>query len=107
MTKIRAEKIERIAKRLPGLKVTGSQSGKLLVVGWGSTFGSINTAVTELIEEGEEQVGFVHFNYINPLPENTGEVLEKFDKILVCELNNGQFVNYLRSKFPGYQLPAV
>ncbi len=103
MTKIRAEKIERIAKRLPGLKVTGSQSGKLLVVGWGSTFGSINTAVTELIEEGEEQVGFVHFNYINPLPENTGEVLEKFDKILVCELNNGQFVNYLRTKFPGYQ----
>jgi 2-oxoglutarate/2-oxoacid ferredoxin oxidoreductase subunit alpha len=103
MTKIRAEKIERIAKRLPGVKVSGSQSGKLLVVGWGSTFGSINTAITELIEEGEEQVGFAHFNYINPLPENTSEVLGKFDKILVCELNNGQFVNYLRSKFPGYQ----
>jgi 2-oxoglutarate/2-oxoacid ferredoxin oxidoreductase subunit alpha len=103
MTKVRAEKIERIAGRLPRLKVSGSQSGKLLVVGWGSTYGSINTAVTELIEEGEEQVGYTHFNYINPLPENTGEVLSKFEKILVCELNNGQFVNYLKTRFPEHQ----
>lgn len=99
MTKIRAEKIERIAGKLPHQKVTGAQSGKLLVVGWGSTHGAINTAVTELLEEGEEHIGFTHFNYIHPLPENTEEVFGNFDRILVCELNNGQFATYLRSKF--------
>lgn len=103
MTKIRAEKIKRITKKIPRLKVTGAQSGKLLVVGWGSTFGSINTAVTDLIDYGEEDLGFAHFNYINPLPENTAEIFKNFDQILVCELNNGQFVNYLRSNFPEFQ----
>jgi len=103
MTKIREEKIQRIAKRLPLLNVTGAQSGNLLVVGWGSTHGAINTAVMEMMEDGEEQVGFAHFNYINPLPSNTEQVLSKFDKILVCEINNGQFVNYLKTKFPQFQ----
>jgi 2-oxoglutarate ferredoxin oxidoreductase subunit alpha len=102
MTKVRAEKIERIAKRIPMLSITGAPSGKLLVVGWGSTHGAINTAVTELLEDGEEEVGFTHFNYINPLPENCEEVFSKFEQILVCELNNGQFVNYLRSKLPQF-----
>ncbi len=103
MTKVRAEKIERIANRLPHLSVSGAQAGRVLVVGWGSTHGAINTAVTEMIEDGEENIGFAHFNYINPLPVNTEQVLSKFDQILVCELNNGQFVNYLRSKFPQFQ----
>lgn len=100
MTKIREDKIERIAKRLPKQTVHGAKSGKLLVVGWGSTYGAINTAVTELMENGEEDIAFTHFNYIKPLPENTEEILSKYDQILVCELNNGQFVHYLRSKFP-------
>lgn len=103
MTKIRAEKIERIASRLPKLSVSGAQSGKLLVVGWGSTHGAINTAVRELLEDGEEDVGFAQFNYINPLPVNTSEILGKYEQILVCELNNGQFVNYLKSKFPEFK----
>jgi len=102
MTLIREEKIERITKKLPKQKVIGAQSGKLLVVGWGSTHGAINMAVSELLEDGEDNVGFTHFNYIKPLPENTEEILSKFDRILVCELNNGQFVNYLRSKFPKF-----
>lgn len=102
MTKIRAEKIARIAKKLPALETIGAQSGKILVVGWGSTHGAINTAVTELLEEGEKDVGFAHFNYINPLPVNTKESFEKYDHILVCELNNGQFVNYLKSQFPQF-----
>ncbi|MDZ7717651.1 MAG: 2-oxoacid:acceptor oxidoreductase subunit alpha [Balneolaceae bacterium] len=102
MTKIREEKIQRIAKKLPKQKVIGADSGKLLIVGWGSTYGAINTAVTELIENGEEDIGFTHFNYINPLPENTEEILGNYDQILVCEVNNGQFVNYLRSKFYQY-----
>ncbi len=103
MTKVRAEKIERIANRLPHLSVSGAQAGRVLVVGWGSTHGAINTAVTEMIEDGEENIGFAHFNYINPLPVNTEQVLSKFDQILVCELNNGQFVNYLKSKFPQFR----
>ncbi|TVR15257.1 MAG: 2-oxoacid:acceptor oxidoreductase subunit alpha [Balneolaceae bacterium] len=102
MTKIREEKIDRIAKRLPAQEVKGPKSGRLLVVGWGSTHGAINTAVTELIEEGETDVAFTHFNYIKPLPENTEEILASYDQILVCELNNGQFVHYLRSKFPDF-----
>ncbi len=102
MTKIREEKIARIAKKLPKQRVVGAQSGKLLVVGWGSTHGAINTAVTELLEEGEENIGFTHFNYINPLPENTEETFSRFDKVLVCELNNGQFANYLKTKFPQF-----
>ncbi len=102
MTKLREEKIDRIAKRLPKQKVIGTESGKLLVVGWGSTHGAINTAVTELMEDGEEDIAFTHFNYIKPLPENTEEVFSNYDQILVCELNNGQFVHYLRSKFPDH-----
>lgn len=102
MTKIREEKIDRIAARLPKQEVHGAETGKLLVVGWGSTFGAINTAVTELMENGEEDLAFTHFNYIKPLPENTEEILSRYDEILVCELNNGQFVHYLRSKFPDF-----
>ena len=102
MTKIREEKIQRIAKKLPKQKVVGAKSGKLLVVGWGSTHGAINTAVTELMEDGETDIAFTHFNYINPLPENTEEIFESYDQILVCELNNGQFVTYLKSKFPQF-----
>lgn len=102
MTKIREEKIERISRRLPDQKVVGAQHGKLLVVGWGSTFGAINTAVTELLDEGEGDIGFTHFNYINPLPKNTAAIFDAFDEILVCELNNGQFINYLKTKHPGF-----
>lgn len=102
MTKLREEKIDRLAKKLPKQEVVGAKSGKLLVVGWGSTYGAINTAVTELMEDGEEDIAFTHFNYIKPLPENTEEIFEKYDQILVCELNNGQFVHYLRSIFPHF-----
>lgn len=102
MTKIRAEKIGRIAKKIPSLKTIGAHRGKLLVVGWGSTHGAINTAVTELLEAGEEDIGFAHFNYINPLPLNTEELFGNYENILVCELNNGQFVNYLRSQYPQF-----
>ena len=102
MTKVRAEKIQLIAAKLPEQKIVGAQKGKLLVVGWGSTHGAINTAVTELLEDGEENIGFTHFNYIHPLPKNTEELFSKFDQILVCELNNGQFANYLKTNFPKF-----
>ncbi len=102
MTKIREEKIQRIAKKLPDQTVLGAESGRLLVVGWGSTHGALNTSITEMIEDGEKDVGFTHFNYINPLPQNTEELFSRYEEILVCELNNGQFVNYLRTKFPQF-----
>ena len=94
----RAEKVERIARDLPALEMlNGPASGKLLVVGWGGTYGHILTAVREI----GEAASYVHFDYINPLPANTAEVFSQFEKILVCELNSGQFADYLRAKFPG------
>ena len=94
----RAEKVERISRDLPALQILiGPASGKLLVVGWGGTYGHILSAVHEI----GDAVSYVHFDYINPLPANTEEVFSQFEKILVCELNSGQFADYLRAKFPG------
>ena len=99
MVRERAEKVARIVSDLPLLKVRGPLSGKLLVVGWGGTYGHLASAVHDLQEEGVD-VSYTHFDYINPLPSNTGEVLSAFSKILVCELNSGQFASYLRAQFP-------
>ena len=98
MVRERAEKVARIARDLPKLQVVhGPEQGKLLVVGWGGTFGHILTAV----EEVGDAVSFAHFDFINPLPANTEEVFSRFEKILVCELNSGQFAAYLRAELPG------
>ncbi len=70
------------------------------MIGWGGTFGHIYTAMEELNASGNK-VAMVHFNYINPLPKNTAEILTRFSKTVVCELNNGQFAGYLRSKIAG------
>ena len=102
MVRERMEKVQRVANYIPELKVDGSQSGKLLVVGWGGTYGHLLSAVQEVRAEGMD-VSFAHFDYILPLPKNTAEVLEKFDRILVCELNSGQFVNYLRGVMPQFK----
>lgn len=98
----RAEKIARVANFIPNVEVVGKQSGDTLIVGWGGTYGHLYTAVKELNAQGKS-VGFAHFDYINPLPKNTEEVLSKFNKIIVCELNSGQFVDYLRAKFPQFK----
>ena len=99
MVRERAEKVQKIADVIPKLKVEGPESGNLLVVGWGGTFGHILSAVNELRAEGKEG-SQAHFDYIFPVPRNTGEVFGRFRKILVCELNSGQFANYLRTLFP-------
>lgn len=101
MVRERAEKVERVAAFIPSLEVSGPKNGKTLVVGWGGTYGHIITAVSELEKEGLD-VSFAHFNYINPLPANTAEVFSNFSEILVCELNNGQFAGYLRTKLPQF-----
>jgi len=101
MTMVRAEKIKKVQNYIPELKTEFAEEGDLLVVGWGGTYGSLHSAVKQFNEEGYKNVGLAHFNYINPLPKNTEEVLRKFKKIIVCELNNGQFVNILKMNFDG------
>jgi 2-oxoglutarate ferredoxin oxidoreductase subunit alpha len=95
MVQERAEKVARVAQFIPELKVVGPDHGKLLLVGWGGTFGHLYTALEEL-KAKKINVSLAHFDFINPLPKNTAEVFGKFKKILVCELNNGQFAGYLR-----------
>ena len=98
----RAEKVARIARDIPALEIIGPASGSLLLVGWGGTYGHLSSAVQELKEEGVE-VSYAHFDYINPLPANTEEVFSHFGKILVCELNSGQFAAYLRGIYPQFE----
>lgn len=101
MTDLREAKVAKIADYIPEQEIYGNENGgEVLVVGWGGTYGHLYSAVKELREEGKD-VSLAHFNYINPLPKNTLDVLTKFKKIIVCELNLGQFANYLRSKCPG------
>jgi 2-oxoglutarate/2-oxoacid ferredoxin oxidoreductase subunit alpha len=97
MVKLRAEKVEKIADVIPDLEVYGAASGDVLVVGWGGSFGHLITAVRELQAEGHK-VSLVNFNYINPMPKNVKDVFRQFKKIVVCELNLGQFADYLRIK---------
>ena len=103
MTDIRQEKVNRVANYIPEQTVEGAQNGKLLVVGWGGTFGSMQSAFSIM---DSDEIGFTHFNYINPLPKNTGDLFNNFETILVCELNNGQFINYLKANFPNNNFKA-
>ena len=102
MTNIRAEKVKRVENYIPDLKPEFDQEGDLLVVGWGGTYGSLHSAVRLLNHEGFK-VGHTHFNYINPMPKNTAEVFSKFKKIIVCELNKGQFSFILKGKFHQFE----
>mgnify|MGYP006288664007 CR=1 FL=1 len=101
MVEIRQEKVDRVANFIPQQEIIGEKEGDLLVIGWGGTYGALVTAVQELQEEGYS-ISLTQFNYINPLPKNTEEVLKGFKQRIVCELNLGQFANYLRSKFTTY-----
>jgi 2-oxoglutarate ferredoxin oxidoreductase subunit alpha len=102
MTITRTEKIARVANFIPPQQVIGSLQGDLLVVGWGGTYGALYTAVIELQEE-DKSISLAQFNYINPLPLNVAGIFGKFNKIIVCELNLGQFATYLRSQLPDYK----
>lgn len=99
MTKLRQEKVDLVANYIPEQKLdNGKEKGKVLVLGWGSTYGSIKTAVNECIAAGIE-VSHAHVKYMNPLPKNLGAILKNFDKVLVPEINNGQFSKVIRDKF--------
>jgi len=102
MVKTRAEKVQRVANYIPEQEITGNKNGDLLVIGWGGTFGALNTAIEELQKEGKN-ISLCHINYINPLPKNLKEVFSRFKKRIVCELNMGQMANYLRSQYPEFE----
>ncbi len=104
MVNIRAEKIKRVQEYIPELSTEFAQSGDLLVIGWGGTYGSLHSAVKHINEEGYDNIGYAHFNYINPLPKNTSEVLKRFKKIVVCELNSGQFAKVLKMNFNEFDI---
>jgi 2-oxoglutarate ferredoxin oxidoreductase subunit alpha len=101
MVNLRAEKVAKVAEKIPDIKIFGEDSGDLILVGWGGSRGYLMTAVKELREDGYK-ISLVNFNYIFPLPKNVENVFRKFKKIVVAELNLGQFANYLRIEHPGF-----
>jgi len=99
MVKLRQEKVDKIADYIPHQKLdSGPEKGKLLVLGWGSTYGSIKTAVSELQKEGLA-VSHAHLRYIRPFPKNLGHILENFEQVLIPELNNGQLIKIIRDQY--------
>ena len=98
MIKLRAEKVANVANFIPEQEVDGPDSGDLLVVSWGGTFGAVRTAVREVQAAGQS-VAHCHLRYVNPMPRNVGDILKRFKKVLVPELNMGQLRLLLRSEF--------
>lgn len=103
MVETRARKVAKIADSLPLQQVEGDSDADLLIVGFGGTYGHLCEAMQQMQSEGKK-VALAHFQNINPLPRNTGEILHKYKKIVVAEQNTGQFASYLRSKFQGIGL---
>ncbi|MDC1211872.1 2-oxoacid:acceptor oxidoreductase subunit alpha [bacterium] len=105
MVKIRQEKVELIANDIPLQDLAqGESKGKLLVLGWGSTYGAIRTAVNQAIDEGHS-VSQAHIRYISPFPKNLGELLSGYDQVLIPELNNGQLIQLINAKYGTRALP--
>lgn len=102
MVRSRAEKVARVVDYIPEQTVLGDAEGDLLVVGWGGTKGHLQSAVEALRAEGKK-VSLCHFNYINPLPHGVEKIFSGFKKIVVCELNSGQFADYLRQNFQQFE----
>lgn len=102
MVNLRAAKVAKVADFIPRQEVYGDPEGDLLVVGWGGTRGHLQTAVDKMRAEGKK-VSLCHFNYINPLPRGVREIFSKFGQIVVCELNEGQFANYLRQSMQEFR----
>ena len=99
MVKLRQEKVDRIADYIPLQTLdNGNEKGKLLILGWGSTYGSIKTAVRDAIAEGLD-VSHAQVKYLNPFPKNLGDMLKNFDKVLIPEINNGQLIKVIRDKY--------
>jgi len=98
MTDLRHEKVSNLANEIPPIEPNGAERGRLLVVGWGGTYGAITSAVDEARDDGLD-VSSIHLRNLNPFPPNLGDVLRRFDRVLVPELNTGQLVRLLRAEF--------
>ena len=99
MVNTRQAKVDRIADYIPMQQLdSGPEKGKLLVIGWGSTFGSIKSAVTEMQAEGYA-VSHAHLRYLRPFPRNLGEIIKNFEMVLIPEINNGQLIKIIRDVY--------
>lgn len=99
MVRIRQEKVDKIADYIPEQKLdNGPAKGKILVLGWGSTYGAIKSAVTELLAEGY-QVSHAHLRHLRPFPKNLGDILKNFETVLIPEINNGQLIKIIRDQY--------
>ncbi len=99
MVKIRQEKVDKIAQYIPEQTIdNGPEKGKLLILGWGSTYGAIKSAVVELLAEGYS-VAHAHLRYLRPFPRNLGQIINNYEHVLVPEINNGQLIKIIRDQY--------
>jgi len=99
MVKIRQEKVDKIAEYIPEQKLdSGPDKGKILVLGWGSTYGAIKSACTELQAKGHA-ISHAHLRYVRPFPRNLGDIIKNFDTVLIPEINNGQLIKIIRDVY--------
>ena len=99
MVKIRQEKVDKIADYIPEQKLdSGPEKGKILVLGWGSTYGAIKSACAEMQKKGHE-ISHAHLRYVRPFPKNLGDILKNFDTVLIPEINNGQLIKIIRDVY--------
>ena len=106
MVELRREKIARIANDIPEQEVICDVNADTLLIGWGGTYGHLHEAAEDLNKAGK-RVAFTQFRYINPLPKNTAEILNRYKTIIVAELNTGMFADYLQSKFPNLDIRRI
>ncbi|HLL71417.1 MAG TPA: 2-oxoacid:acceptor oxidoreductase subunit alpha, partial [Pyrinomonadaceae bacterium] len=98
MVRLRQEKVDRVADDIPDIEIFGEPQGKVLVLGWGSTYGSITSAVERLQREGRS-VSSAHLRYLNPFPKNLGAVLQSFERVIIPEMNLGQLSTMIRARY--------
>ena len=106
MVNIRREKVARIADDIPALTVQGNADADTLIIGWGGTYGHLITATNALNDSGTA-VALAHFRYINPLPANALDVIRRYKRVIVAELNTGMFADFLQSKLPGVNILRI
>jgi 2-oxoglutarate ferredoxin oxidoreductase subunit alpha len=99
MVRLRQEKVDKIADYIPEQKLdNGPETGEVLILGWGSTYGVIKTAVAELLKEGKS-VAHAHLRYVRPFPKNLGAILKNYKTVLIPEINNGQLIKIIRDQY--------
>nr|MBP9741638.1 2-oxoglutarate ferredoxin oxidoreductase subunit alpha [Chitinophagaceae bacterium] len=99
MVNLRQEKVDKIAQYIPDQQLdSGPEKGKVLVLGWGSTYGAIKSAVLELQAQGHA-VSHAHIRYVRPFPKNLGDIIKNFDQVLIPEINNGQLIKIIRDVY--------